>query len=168
MNRIALAFAVPFVACVIACSGVGNKPSTSPATSGHHTDHDDASAEEARARWLADARAAKKTELERLATEAEAKAVAARQAYKKGYNAQLAYAKQQTLKKEAESLEAEAKRAREAVASADTYEPPPPANDHPVAAVGHSNGGGGAVHVKGYHRKDGTYVPPHTRSAPRR
>lgn len=33
-----------------------------------------------------------------------------------------------------------------------------------------SDGGGGGktVQVKGYHRKDGTYVPPHTRSAPRR
>ncbi len=27
---------------------------------------------------------------------------------------------------------------------------------------------GGTVHVKGYTRKDGTYVSPHTRSAPRR
>ncbi|ANF52924.1 hypothetical protein A0O34_21430 [Chryseobacterium glaciei] len=27
---------------------------------------------------------------------------------------------------------------------------------------------GGAVHVKGYTRKDGTYVTPHTRSSPRR
>ena len=27
---------------------------------------------------------------------------------------------------------------------------------------------GGTVHVKGYTRKDGTYVKPHTRSAPRR
>lgn len=27
---------------------------------------------------------------------------------------------------------------------------------------------GGSVHVKGYTRKDGTYVRPHTRSAPRR
>lgn len=27
---------------------------------------------------------------------------------------------------------------------------------------------GGSVHVKGYTRKDGTYVKPHTRSAPRR
>ncbi|QPH37906.1 hypothetical protein [Pedobacter endophyticus] len=27
---------------------------------------------------------------------------------------------------------------------------------------------GGTVHVKGYTRKDGTYVRPHTRSAPRR
>ncbi|OAV64719.1 hypothetical protein Barb6_03132 [Bacteroidales bacterium Barb6] len=28
-------------------------------------------------------------------------------------------------------------------------------------------GSGGTVHVKGYHRKDGTYVRPYTRSAPR-
>lgn len=27
---------------------------------------------------------------------------------------------------------------------------------------------GGKVHVKGYYRKDGTYVRPHTRSAPKR
>ena len=27
---------------------------------------------------------------------------------------------------------------------------------------------GGSIHVKGYTRKDGTYVRPHTRSAPRR
>ncbi|MCT1525412.1 hypothetical protein [Sphingobacterium hotanense] len=27
---------------------------------------------------------------------------------------------------------------------------------------------GGTVHVKGYYRKNGTYVKPHTRSAPRR
>ena len=27
---------------------------------------------------------------------------------------------------------------------------------------------GGTVHVRGYYRKDGTYVRPHTRSAPRR
>lgn len=26
----------------------------------------------------------------------------------------------------------------------------------------------GEVHVKGYHRKDGTYVPPHTRSKPKK
>lgn len=31
-----------------------------------------------------------------------------------------------------------------------------------------SGGGGGVVHVRGYTRKDGTYVQPHTRSAPRR
>jgi endonuclease YncB( thermonuclease family) len=31
-----------------------------------------------------------------------------------------------------------------------------------------STGGGGPVQVKGYYRKDGTYVRPHTRSAPRR
>jgi len=31
-----------------------------------------------------------------------------------------------------------------------------------------SNSSGGTVHVKGYTRKNGTYVSPHTRSAPRR
>lgn len=31
-----------------------------------------------------------------------------------------------------------------------------------------STSSGGTVHVKGYTRKDGTYVSPHTRSAPRR
>ncbi|MDP5200985.1 hypothetical protein [Flavobacterium sp. DG2-3] len=31
-----------------------------------------------------------------------------------------------------------------------------------------SSTSGGSVHVKGYTRKDGTYVSPHTRSAPRR
>jgi hypothetical protein len=31
-----------------------------------------------------------------------------------------------------------------------------------------SSGGGGAVYVRGYTRKDGTYVRPHTRSSPRR
>jgi hypothetical protein len=30
-----------------------------------------------------------------------------------------------------------------------------------------SYGGGGRVHVRGYHRRDGTYVRPHTRSRPR-
>ena len=31
-----------------------------------------------------------------------------------------------------------------------------------------SGSGGGSVHVRGYTRSDGTYVPPHTRSAPGR
>ena len=31
-----------------------------------------------------------------------------------------------------------------------------------------SSSGGGTVHVRGYYRKNGTYVSPHTRSAPRR
>ncbi|ROI05044.1 MULTISPECIES: hypothetical protein [unclassified Chryseobacterium] len=31
-----------------------------------------------------------------------------------------------------------------------------------------STSSGGTVHVKGYTRKDGTYVSPHTRSSPRR
>lgn len=33
---------------------------------------------------------------------------------------------------------------------------------------GSSSYSGGSVHVKGYHRKDGTYVKPHTRSRPSR
>lgn len=37
----------------------------------------------------------------------------------------------------------------------------------PSGSSGKSSGGGG-VHVKGYTRKDGTYVPAHTRSRPRR
>lgn len=32
----------------------------------------------------------------------------------------------------------------------------------------YSTGAGGSVHVKGYYRKDGTYVKPHTRSAPKK
>lgn len=32
----------------------------------------------------------------------------------------------------------------------------------------HQTSQGGPVHVKGYHRKNGTYVRPHTRSAPTR
>jgi hypothetical protein len=31
-----------------------------------------------------------------------------------------------------------------------------------------TGGGGGTVHVRGYYRKNGTYVQPHTRRAPRR
>lgn len=31
-----------------------------------------------------------------------------------------------------------------------------------------SGGGGGSVQVRGYHRRDGTYVRPHSRSRPRR
>lgn len=31
-----------------------------------------------------------------------------------------------------------------------------------------STGGSGTVHVRGYYRRDGTYVRPHTRRAPRR
>jgi hypothetical protein len=34
------------------------------------------------------------------------------------------------------------------------------------AFAGGKKGGGGGVDVKGYYRKDGTYVRPHTRSAP--
>ncbi|WP_443946949.1 hypothetical protein ACJVDH_07525 [Pedobacter sp. AW1-32] len=37
---------------------------------------------------------------------------------------------------------------------------------HPSVNAGSASGG--SVHVKGYTRKDGTYVRPHTRSAPRK
>lgn len=43
---------------------------------------------------------------------------------------------------------------------------PAPSNNSAGYAPG--GGGGGTVHVKGYRRKDGTYVKPHTRRAPRR
>lgn len=36
------------------------------------------------------------------------------------------------------------------------------------AAAAEQASTGGTVHVKGYFRKDGTYVRPHTRRAPRR
>jgi len=36
----------------------------------------------------------------------------------------------------------------------------------PPAAVGTKPPSGGTVQVKGYYRKDGTYVAPHTRKAP--
>jgi len=35
-----------------------------------------------------------------------------------------------------------------------------------IATTAHARGGSGAVHVRGYMRKDGTYVAPHYRSAP--
>jgi hypothetical protein len=38
----------------------------------------------------------------------------------------------------------------------------------PEAAPAYSGATGGTVHVRGYYRKDGTYVRPHTRGAPRR
>lgn len=41
--------------------------------------------------------------------------------------------------------------------------------DTPSYALPKSSGySGGTIHVRGYYRKDGTYVRPHTRSAPRR
>jgi hypothetical protein len=36
----------------------------------------------------------------------------------------------------------------------------------PFATFAGNKGGGGSVHVRGYYRKNGTYVAPHTRSAP--
>lgn len=48
----------------------------------------------------------------------------------------------------------------------------PPAYQPPVSRSPSysppSYSGGGSVHVRGYYRKDGTYVRPHTRSRPRR
>jgi hypothetical protein len=38
----------------------------------------------------------------------------------------------------------------------------------PDPAPSYSPSTGGTVHVRGYYRKDGTYVRPHTRSSPRR
>lgn len=48
--------------------------------------------------------------------------------------------------------------------------PDAPARQEAVAPVStsSSSGSSGRVQVKGYYRKDGTYVRPHTRSAPRR
>lgn len=40
------------------------------------------------------------------------------------------------------------------------------ADGRPALAKGKSGGGGGTVQVRGYYRKNGTYVAPHTRSAP--
>ncbi|VTP96419.1 hypothetical protein [Sphingobacterium daejeonense] len=41
-------------------------------------------------------------------------------------------------------------------------------NKAKVKTFNPSTTSGGTVHVKGYYRKNGTYVKPHTRSAPRR
>ncbi|MBU2046577.1 MAG: hypothetical protein KJ712_07595 [Bacteroidetes bacterium] len=38
----------------------------------------------------------------------------------------------------------------------------------PSSTSNSTSSGSGTVHVKGYTRKDGTYVQPHTRSAPRK
>lgn len=48
-----------------------------------------------------------------------------------------------------------------------TVTSPPPRTRQPSPSVA-SGPVGGPVHVKGYYRKDGTYVRPHTRSRPRR
>ena len=42
-----------------------------------------------------------------------------------------------------------------------------PAGDTTVKYSGGNSSAGGRVQVKGYYRKNGTYVKPHTRSAPR-
>lgn len=36
-----------------------------------------------------------------------------------------------------------------------------------IGTAGSGGGGGGPVHVRGYHRADGTYVAPHDRARPR-
>ena len=46
------------------------------------------------------------------------------------------------------------------------YNPVQPSDSY-VSPSTPSGGSGGTVHVRGYTRKDGTYVQPHTRSAPR-
>jgi hypothetical protein len=45
---------------------------------------------------------------------------------------------------------------------------PAATSTHVGSSDGSSATGGGTVHVRGYRRKDGTYVRPHTRKAPRR
>ncbi len=47
-----------------------------------------------------------------------------------------------------------------------TYTPPPSYDNGSTGR--YSSYSGGDVHVRGYYRKDGTYVAPHTRSAPHR
>lgn len=49
---------------------------------------------------------------------------------------------------------------------APAYSPPEPSQSYVTPPS--TTGGGKTVHVRGYTRKDGTYVAPHTRSAPRR
>jgi hypothetical protein len=53
-----------------------------------------------------------------------------------------------------------------APAAARSRDDDPPARSDPPVASGPSSSGGGRVSVKGYTRKDGTYVAPHTRAAP--
>lgn len=49
-----------------------------------------------------------------------------------------------------------------------SYTPAKSYNTTPSYNYTPSTSSGGTVHVKGYTRKDGTYVSPHTRSTPRR
>jgi hypothetical protein len=58
-------------------------------------------------------------------------------------------------RRKAKRAAGQAPAAKEAMAP----EPTPPANSGAI---------GGSVHVRGYYRREGTYVQPHTRSAPRR
>lgn len=53
-----------------------------------------------------------------------------------------------------------------APATSYTYTPPPSYGNGSTGR--YSSYSGGDVHVRGYYRKDGTYVVPHTRSAPHR
>jgi len=56
---------------------------------------------------------------------------------------------------------AEAARERAAAAVAES-------SDESYSGGSSSGGGGGSVYVRGYTRRDGTYVAPHTRRRPRR
>jgi hypothetical protein len=56
------------------------------------------------------------------------------------------------------------KKARVAAAPAEVVNPPLMS----VRSAPSSGSSGGSVHVRGYYRKDGTYVRPHTRRSPSR
>jgi hypothetical protein len=49
-----------------------------------------------------------------------------------------------------------------------TYWPVQPATSSYTPSSSSTYSGGGTVHVRGYYRKNGTYVAPYTRRAPRR
>lgn len=49
-----------------------------------------------------------------------------------------------------------------------SYTPVSQSSYRPTYTPSSSKSSGGSVSVKGYYRKDGTYVKPHTRSAPKR
>ena len=63
------------------------------------------------------------------------------------------------------SKEIKAKYFEKPAASGHTYSS---SNNSSSSSYRPSTNSGGSVEVKGYYRKDGTYVRPHTRSAPRR